>query len=262
MPGRRSGLPCSVLVSGMGGAEVVIVVVLLVAAVFVLAALVRGSGADAGPAPAVPEALQVRGERSEVAARLAQLLVANGAVITVQSPEVVAGHVLSRKKPSLLVAALLWFVCIIPMVLYLINSSKDVQEPFSLSLSERSGRIRVEGSGYGRGLRAACWVMDQLDATEKARESRPALREANPEAAPPASLEPPASAGLPPSIDHATRHVPRRRISPAMPPEDLEGGSVPVPEPATLAPGWYADPLGAGLRWWDGSRWTEHVQDA
>lgn len=23
--------------------------------------------------------------------------------------------------------------------------------------------------------------------------------------------------------------------------------------------GWYADPEGAGLRWWDGQRWTEHL---
>jgi hypothetical protein len=27
-------------------------------------------------------------------------------------------------------------------------------------------------------------------------------------------------------------------------------------------PGWYADPQGSGLRWWDGSLWTEHVQAA
>ena len=25
-------------------------------------------------------------------------------------------------------------------------------------------------------------------------------------------------------------------------------------------PGWYADPHGTGRRWWDGTRWTEHVQ--
>jgi len=23
-------------------------------------------------------------------------------------------------------------------------------------------------------------------------------------------------------------------------------------------PGWYEDPQGTGLRWWDGSQWTEH----
>ena len=28
-----------------------------------------------------------------------------------------------------------------------------------------------------------------------------------------------------------------------------------------VPPGWYADPLGPGLRWRDGTRWTEHVAD-
>ena len=27
-------------------------------------------------------------------------------------------------------------------------------------------------------------------------------------------------------------------------------------------PGWYQDPSGPGLRWWDGVRWTEHQQYA
>jgi hypothetical protein len=27
-------------------------------------------------------------------------------------------------------------------------------------------------------------------------------------------------------------------------------------------PGWYQDPRGPGLRWWDGTNWTEHHQPA
>jgi hypothetical protein len=27
-------------------------------------------------------------------------------------------------------------------------------------------------------------------------------------------------------------------------------------------PGWYQDPTGPGLRWWDGAQWTEHQQHA
>ena len=30
--------------------------------------------------------------------------------------------------------------------------------------------------------------------------------------------------------------------------------------PQAPPPGWYADPQGTGQRWWDGSRWTDHVQ--
>ena len=26
-------------------------------------------------------------------------------------------------------------------------------------------------------------------------------------------------------------------------------------------PGWYPDPQGGGLRWWDGRQWTHHVSD-
>lgn len=28
---------------------------------------------------------------------------------------------------------------------------------------------------------------------------------------------------------------------------------------STVQPGWYQDPKGANLRWWDGTAWTEHV---
>jgi hypothetical protein len=32
------------------------------------------------------------------------------------------------------------------------------------------------------------------------------------------------------------------------------------PPSRTPDPGWYADPGGQGLRWWDGTAWTEHVR--
>ncbi|MGO8859649.1 MAG: DUF2510 domain-containing protein [Acidimicrobiales bacterium] len=36
-----------------------------------------------------------------------------------------------------------------------------------------------------------------------------------------------------------------------------------APYGATVPPGWYADASGQNrLRWWDGSRWTEHVWSA
>jgi hypothetical protein len=33
-----------------------------------------------------------------------------------------------------------------------------------------------------------------------------------------------------------------------------------LPQPPP--PGWYQDPQGPGLRWWDGTRWSEHRQPA
>ncbi len=37
--------------------------------------------------------------------------------------------------------------------------------------------------------------------------------------------------------------------------------SVPPSTPSPQSPiaGWYSNPDGMGLRWWDGERWTEHV---
>jgi hypothetical protein len=39
--------------------------------------------------------------------------------------------------------------------------------------------------------------------------------------------------------------------------------SLQPPSPLPPPPGWYADPGGSGgQRWWDGTRWTEHVHRA
>lgn len=38
--------------------------------------------------------------------------------------------------------------------------------------------------------------------------------------------------------------------------------SSPPPPTQVPAEGWYQDPSGTGLRWWDGAGWTEHVHDA
>lgn len=88
-------------------------------------------------------------------------LVGAGALVTTQSPHGVAGHVVTKKRPSILVAILLWFICIIPMVIYLVNGSKDVQEPFSLTFATDSGGTRIDIGGVGRGLAAARWVTAQ-----------------------------------------------------------------------------------------------------
>jgi hypothetical protein len=38
-------------------------------------------------------------------------------------------------------------------------------------------------------------------------------------------------------------------------------GTPQPPNAAAIPPGWYPDPAGgSGKRWWDGSRWTEHVR--
>jgi len=41
---------------------------------------------------------------------------------------------------------------------------------------------------------------------------------------------------------------------------DMEGR--PPPSAQNPDPGWYPNPTGIGLRWWDGTRWTDHVHPA
>jgi Protein of unknown function (DUF2510) len=38
--------------------------------------------------------------------------------------------------------------------------------------------------------------------------------------------------------------------------------STETPGGSGIPAGWYDDPSGAGLRWWDGEQWTEHVHTA
>jgi hypothetical protein len=37
-------------------------------------------------------------------------------------------------------------------------------------------------------------------------------------------------------------------------------GWAPGMPPSAVPPGWFPDPGGQGLRYWDGLRWTEHTQ--
>jgi hypothetical protein len=92
----------------------------------------------------------------------AQLLVANGAMITSQSAGGISGYVLTRKKPDLITAVLLFLLCIIPLIIYLISASKDVQDPFTLTFVPDGGGTRMHGNGQGRGLDAVAWASDQV----------------------------------------------------------------------------------------------------
>jgi hypothetical protein len=187
------------------------VVVALIVTVVVAAN--AGSSTNQAPASAIVPVVVPDGP-DQLIARITQLLVANGALVTAQTTASVSGHVVTKKKPSVLGAILLWFICIIPMLIYLINGSKDVQEPFTLTLTPVGGGTRVDGAGTGRGHAAVAWVLSQLESTSAG------------------------STGL---------------LNPG--PTVLTE----APKPA-IQPGWYGDPSGSGLRWWDGTTWTEHRQ--
>lgn len=98
----------------------------------------------------------------QAAAALAQALTASGAVITTQSPDGLSGYVTTKSNPSCVVATILFFIFIIPAIIYMIAASKTVNEPFSIVLIPEGGGTLMHGNGQGRGLAAATWAADQL----------------------------------------------------------------------------------------------------
>lgn len=120
--------------------------------------LSSGTGGEADDGPTVGGPVTVSAAPEDVAAFVVRELVGAGALVTAQSSTSISGHVLTKKKPSVLIAILLWFICIIPMVIYLVNGSKDSVEPFSLTFTSDPGGTRIEVGGVGRGLGAATWA--------------------------------------------------------------------------------------------------------
>ena len=212
-------------------------VLLLVIAGVIAVVVVSANNGSAAPAPLVPVSPVVAvGGPESVMREVVHLLVSNGATITFQGPGAIAGHVLSKRKASVLVAILLWFICIIPMVIYLINASKDVQDPFSLTLTPVDGGTRVEGSGSGRGASAVAWVLDQV------------ARSAN---------------VVPTPAVAAAEEAAQPRSDSAAEPSLMEDHTIPAAPKSSpsLAAGWYSDPLApSSLRWWDGSAWTDQTR--
>lgn len=49
-------------------------------------------------------------------------------------------------------------------------------------------------------------------------------------------------------------------LRPATVPSHVASNEYAAASPTGPAAGWYQDPQGWGYRWWDGTRWTEHVQ--
>lgn len=96
------------------------------------------------------------------AVQIAHMLSSRGATITSQTPGSIVGVVVTKNKPSVVVAILLFLLCVIPLIIYMINASKDSQEPFSLSLSADGTGTRINGDGQGKALMLINEVVDSL----------------------------------------------------------------------------------------------------
>jgi len=99
-------------------------------------------------------------EQASVA--LVQLLSGQGALITTHTPTSITGVVNTTNKPSCIVATILFFIFIIPAIIYMIAASKNTSDPFSLAFRSDGVGTRINGNGQGRGLAAINWAVDQL----------------------------------------------------------------------------------------------------
>jgi hypothetical protein len=178
-----------------------------------------------------------------------------GAIVNSQSAIGVTGQLTTKQKPSWLVAVLLWFICIIPMIIYLINHSKDVADPFSLTFTPQGAGTRVDVSGQGRGAAMARYVLDQMGATAVLPSGAvldvEATYDDHPEAE--AAWGAPSGPAVPPP-----GHSPFAQSAGAG-----RWDQQPA-EPAGTAPsGWYPDPLDqVRIRYWNAGEWTQHVAAA
>jgi hypothetical protein len=93
---------------------------------------------------------------------LVQLLSGQGAVITTHTSTSITGVVNTTNKPSCIVATILFFIFIIPAIIYMIAASKNTSDPFSLAFRPDGAGTRINGNGQGRGLAAINWAVDQL----------------------------------------------------------------------------------------------------
>lgn len=151
--------------------------------------------------------------------------------------------------------------CWVP--LHKAQSVRRVQGPLQRRLGlatvhlDVAGR-RVEAEFKDRDAAEADLLVEQLAALSRTARRRDALAE--PATLPQAQGVPAGAAAVPRAAPPAQPLVPAQPLAPAPP--------VTVPQPLAPAqavavpPGWYVDPTGrhAG-RWFDGHRWTEHVDD-
>ena len=117
-----------------------------------------------------------------------------------------------------------------------------------------------------------CWVENQGCAVLGCSRS-PEAQAAAHHAAPAAMGGPPHPGGwapvAQPAVQPAVRSVPPpppgappARPAPPSTPAAPAAPASPAPEaPSAAPPGWHPDPYGSpGLRWWDGTVWTEHLR--
>lgn len=121
-----------------------------------------------------PEGAMAKREQARIAARftpmapdqtialLIQTLTASGAQVLSQSERSITGVMHIRRRPSCVVAFLLFILLIIPGIIYLVIAGKDIDDPYSIQVLPEGQGSMVHPAGQGFGLQVAVAAISRL----------------------------------------------------------------------------------------------------
>lgn len=95
-------------------------------------------------------------------ALLIQTLTASGAQVLSQSERSITGVMHIRRRPSCVVAFLLFILLIIPGIIYLVIAGKDIDDPYSIQVLPEGQGSMVHPAGQGFGLQVAVAAISRL----------------------------------------------------------------------------------------------------
>ena len=98
----------------------------------------------------------------QAAALLVQTLTASGAQVASQTDRSITGVMHIRRRPSCVIAFLLFILLIIPGIIYLVIAGKDIDDPYSLQLIPEGQGTMVHPAGQGYGLEVAVAAIKHL----------------------------------------------------------------------------------------------------
>jgi hypothetical protein len=90
-------------------------------------------------------------------------LTTKGATITQKEPQVIGGHVIHHKRPSIVLGLILCLFFLVPGIIYFIVAGKDRTETFAVEIGQSPGEpttMRIHGTG--KGFYAAMRTMELL----------------------------------------------------------------------------------------------------
>ncbi len=98
----------------------------------------------------------------QAAAFLVQTLTASGAQVMSQTTSSITGVMHIRRRPSFLVAFLLFLLAVVPGIIYLVIAGKDINDPYSIQVLPEGQGTMVHPAGQGYGLKVAVEAVEHL----------------------------------------------------------------------------------------------------